>query len=789
MSLLHACAVAIGMAVLTAAAHALRSPAPWAPGLQNIPAESPALEPAAALDTFRLPPGYRIELVASEPLIQDPIVIDWDADGRLWAIEVPGYMPDIRATSEFAPTGRVVVLEDVDDDGTMDRRTVFLDGLVLPRALKVLSHGVMVGAPPHLWLVRDTDGDFRADTQELVSSSYGNRAAGPEHNPNGLLWGLDNWIHTADHNQMFRLENGRLLSEPVLSRGQWGVSMDDAGRIYRNTNQAALFVDLVPARYYARQPGLQRTRGLFEALHNVSVNTVWPARPTRGVNRGYQNGILRPDGRLAAFTAACAPTVYRGDRLPAGLYGNVFVAEPAGNLVSRIVVTERAGALHARKAYADAEFLSSTDERFRPVYLSSAPDGTLYVVDIYRGIIQHRTFITDYLRDHIVAQQLERPTGLGRIYRIVHTSTRRDVRPRLSGESTARLVEHLSHPNGWWRDTAQRLLVERGDTTAVSPLRDRARHARNRQARLHALWTLDGLNHLDPVDVERALLDPSADVRASGLRLAERWIHQPDHPLQNAVLARLDDAAPSVRRQLAATLGTLPTATRSAAIRTLVAGHGDDPVTIDAALSGLPAGERAAIAELIQPVGRRGPGALARRAGPIVPGPAPACPTCPGARGGPGGGRAFPNGTTGRARAPAGVPVSAAPPRDPRLPARDVRNRTDDGAGIYVEWCASCHRVDGQGQHGLAPSLIGSSILAGPINDLVRLVLYGQRSDSGQMPGLGAMLTDDQISRVLTYARRAWGWMDSGVSPEDVEDVRAQAQGPAGRRTAAEVRP
>ena len=185
-------------------------------------------------------------------------------------------------------------------------------------------------------------------------------------------------------------------------------------------------------------------------------------RPNPGTNRAYQTGIDRADGSLARFTAVCAPLVYRGDRLPAELYGNVFVAEPAANLVSRIMLSDDGGTLRARKAYDRGEFLASTDERFRPVYLSNAPDGTLYVVDMYRGILEHRNSLTSYLRDHILASNLEQPTGFGRIYRVVHDTTRRDTSRALSTASPAELVAALSHPNGWRRDTAQRLLVERG---------------------------------------------------------------------------------------------------------------------------------------------------------------------------------------------------------------------------------------------------------------------------------------------------------------------------------------
>ena len=247
--------------------------------------------------------------------------------------------------------------------------------------------------------------------------------------------------------------------------------------------------------------------------------------------------------------------MYRGDRLPSELYGNVFVAEPAGNLVSRIVVTDDGQTLRGRKAYERGEFIASTDERFRPVYLSSAPDGTLYVVDMYRGVIQHRGFITEYLRDQILSRHLEQPIGRGRIYRVVHDTTKRDVIPSLSKAPAARLVDLLSHPNGWWRDTAQRLLVERHDRSALEPLRALASGAREGRTRLHALWTLDGMDALAPTDVTRALGDDSRDVRVAGVRLAERWLRTGDVRIQAAIVKLSADPDWEVLEQLAASLG------------------------------------------------------------------------------------------------------------------------------------------------------------------------------------------------------------------------------------------
>ena len=579
---------------------------PWPPPLQTVSNESPPLSPADALKTFFLPPGYSIELVASEPLVRDPVAIDWDLEGRLWVVEMAGYMRNVAGENERDPVGRIVVLRDENGDGTMDSRTVFADGLVLARSVKVLDRGVLVGEPPNAWLMRDTNGDLRMDTKELVTNQYGRLEADPQNNANEFHWGLDNWMHVAASEIMLRLKNGAFEIRRTLRRGQWGVAEDDAGRIYRNTNESALHVDLVPTAYFARNPNLLRTRGSYDRLadDNPDLNLVWPVRPTPATNRAYQFGILRPDGSLARFTAVCAPDVYRGDRLPADLYGNVFVVEPAANVVSRIVLSDDGTTLGARKAYERGEFVASTDERFRPVYLSSAPDGTLYIVDMYRGILEDRLSMTEYLRDQIRARKLEQPIGLGRIYRVVHETTRRDTSKALSNASPAQLVSMLSHPNGWWRDTAQRLLVERRPTSVTPALVRLAQRAPDSRVRLHALWTLDGIDAIDPATVARALEDASRDVRAAAVRLAERWLGRPNHPLQAAVLKRLADNDWAVRRQLAASLGALPARERDPAVVSLLESHADDPVTLDAALSGLRGGEAAVLERLMRAAGQ-----------------------------------------------------------------------------------------------------------------------------------------------------------------------------------------
>src|SRR5699024_1836943 len=448
----------------------------WPPEVQSVPDSSPVRTPEEALQSFYLPPGYDIELVASEPLTVDPVAIDFDADGRLWVVEMRSYMPNIEGKGENKPIGKIAVLEDTTGDGQMDKRTVYMDNLVLPRTVKVLDHGVLVGAPPNLWMTHDTTGNLKGDVMKKVREDFGDRTVNPESNPNSLMWGLDNWIHTTHYKGRFRLKNNQLEYGTAPKLGQWGISMDNYGRIYRNSNSNPLAVDYISPHYYTRNDHLIQKPGIYESIYKNK--TVWPVRPTTGVNRGYRESVLRDNNTLRQYTSASALTVYRGDRLPNELINNVFVPEPAGNLVQRYVIKKQEdGSLIGYNPYENlqADFLTSTDERFRPVNIYSAPDGTLYIVDMYHGIIQHQTFMTSYLETEINKRDLAKPTGLGRIYRVVHESGKPGKKPGLSSKSPKELAATLEHPNGWWRNTAQRLLIERHSTSVVPELKQLVR--------------------------------------------------------------------------------------------------------------------------------------------------------------------------------------------------------------------------------------------------------------------------------------------------------------------------
>ncbi len=355
-------------------------------------------------------------------------------------------------------------------------------------------------------------------------------------------------------------------------------------------NDSPLYVDYTLAQYFLRNPDVVRTRGTFEILIEQMDATVYPVRPTRGVNRGYRDEYFRADGSSIVIQGAGTPTIYRGDRYPKSVQGHAFITDSPTNLVHEMaIVDDGSGRLSARNAYPRGEFFASADERCRPVNLFSAPDGTMYIVDMYRGVVQAGGLWTDYLTDYIKRNELQLPVARGRIWRVVYGTgaNRRGPKPSLSSATAAQLVQTLTHPNGWWRDTAQRLLVERGDCSVAPALTALAASAPDWRTRLHALWTLDGLDALEPAAVERALSDAWPDVRAAAVRLSERWIAEAGHPLARSVLQRLSDKSWAVRRQLALTIGELPSPVRAQAAADVLARDGADPIIVDAAVSGL----------------------------------------------------------------------------------------------------------------------------------------------------------------------------------------------------------
>ena len=800
----------------------------WPPATAHkTPEKAPTLSAEEEQKTFVLPPGYRAELVAKEPLVTDPIAIDFDADGRLWVLEMQGFMAEPNGANSREPVNDLVVLEDTNSDGLMDKRTVFADKLTLPRAFKVLDQGaVLVGEPPNLWLMKDTDGDLKADTKDLVSDNYGRAAASIEHNANSLFWAMDNITYTSEGDFHLRYKNGKVEMLPTLARGQWGATQDDAGRVFRNVNDAPLFADFVAAKYYFRNPNLVRTRGLYEPLLAREDSTIWPVRATRGVNRGYRDQFFRPDDSSITIQGVGTPIIYRGDQLPKELYGDAFITDSPTNLVHRYkIVDDGSGRLTAIDGYKKGEIFASWDERCRPVNLLGGPDGTIYVVDMYRGIVQEQIYWTDFLKDYIGAHDLQQPMHLGRIWRIVHDTTKKQPKPALSKATPQQLVTMLSNPNGWYRDKAQQLLVQRADKSIVPQLTQLAEQSPDWRTKLHALWTLDGLDAMTPELAQKALTDKSADVRAAGVRLSERWLTDAGSPLAGAILKLADDPSWTVRRQLAASVGELPQAARLEPAAMLLTRYGSDPILVDVTISGLKGSEADVLGRVLQPNTAEGEAdavsmlaaAIARSSDvtavqtivakaadantpvwartAVLQGLDTGLPGAGGGRGGRGGRGAAPSKPVSLTAEPTSLVKLAEGADETGATAKRVvakldwpgkpvpvvevtpltapqQKRYDAGAELYKGICSGCHQPDGKGKEKLAANLVDSPYVKGDPTTPIRILLGGKEGPIGLMPPLGGALNDEQIASVLTYIRREWGHTASPVAPEDVQEVR-----------------
>lgn len=810
---------------------------------------SPPLSPEQALQTFRLPEGFRIELVAAEPLVDSPVAMAFDPEGRLYVVEMRGYMRTYDGVGEGEPTGRIVLLEDTNGDGRMDKRTIFMDKLVLPRAIALVRDGVLVSEPPVLWFVRDTNGDGVADAKEVVARDYAvendpkrGLRSNPEHTSNGLYRALDNWIYSANHTVRFRNVAGDWQREPTLNRGQWGITQDDFGRLYFNSNSDYLRGDLIPSHYANRSPIVPTPPGL-----NVQIDkdqTTWPGRMNPGVNRGYQPKQLRDDGTLATFTGACGPVIYRGSNFPKEYQGDAFVCEPTGNFIRRSKRVEKDGWVTATNAHAQTEFLVSTDERFRPVNLYNGPGGALYVVDLSRGLIQHRIYLTSYLRKQLESRDLLGPTDRGRIYRIVHEKGPAAKAPKLSKATSVDLVSKLSDPNGWERDVAQRLLVERNAAEAIGLLKKAAFEAGDARTRLHALWTLEGCDQIEPEFLATVLNDANPELRRAALRMSERFLRGGQFPrLSTAVLLASSDSSVSVRWQAALTLSELRSSEAVLRLLELADSGGPDYVR-KAALASLSGKEleaiRIAMGDGWWPKATSGGRSLVlkslaqslfveRKSGPIhdlletiskatageerqltlLDGVVELA-SKPGRKPRPARLDAEPSayqellklGSTQAAERLAKIDSLLVWPGKPGVSENDVpppltggqQMLFEAGRELFVTTCAVCHQPHGRGQDGLAPPLLDSEWVLGPVSRLVRIVLQGatgpikvgDRSYELDMPGLDS-LDDESVASVLTYLRREWGHDAYPVSPSSVARVRELTKGRQNGWTAEEL--
>ena len=548
---------------------------------------------AEVLRTFDTVGGFEMQLVAQEPLVVDPVAAAFDADGRLYVCELRDY--PYKPREGQAALGTVRQLRDTDGDGAFDESSVFADGLLWAAGVVPWRGGVYVAASPDIWYLKDTDGDGVADVRRRVFSGFGTQ--NQQAMVNNLQLGLDHWIYgsaganggtvhrvdrghgkpTVVNGRDFRFHPDTLDFEPVTGTLQFGNSFDDWGHRFLCSESQPLLHEVLPQHYLARNPHLPAPHAIHNAAPPpVPVFRSSPVERWRAIRSSRR--VLHTDRSAAGagvshnvIDGAAGVTVYRGAAYPAEYHGSIFVGDAQNNLVHRRTVTPRGVTFDSRRADEGAEFVRSSDNWFRPVNFVNAPDGTLYVLDLSREIIEAIHIPLD------VAKHLDLKNGrqLGRIYRMAPPGFRYPGRPRLGDATTPQLLAALESPHGWHRDTAQRLLFERQDRAAIDPLRKLLRTAADARPRLHALHALAGLDALGDGDLLAALADPSPHLRIHALRLAEPRLDRAV-ALRDRLRQLARDPDPEVRFQTAFSLGASRSADLVPALAAVAAASAGD---------------------------------------------------------------------------------------------------------------------------------------------------------------------------------------------------------------------
>ncbi len=679
---------------------------------------------------FLLPDGFHIENVLADPAIEDPAGVTFDANGRMYVLEMRSYMQDVAGTGELAPVSQISRWEDTNGDGHYDHHTIFLDHLVLPRIAFPLQDGVLLVLETNnrdLYKYTDTNGDGVADKKELFYPGFG-RVQSMEWQPGGLTWALDNWLYSTYNPFRLRIgPDGKVQREETAQNGgQWWSTQDNYGKTWWVDGGG----EIGPVNF---QEPVQY--GAFNVPDNFEPGFQVPWSAPGGLSdmQGGMNRVKVPEGTLNHFTAAAGPAIYRGDRLPKDLVGDLFFEEPVGRIVRRAKVVVTDGLTQLRNAYPNSEFVRSTDPLFRPVTITNAPDGTLYLMDMYTGIIQDAQFVGpgSYLARKVEQYQLDKQHNWGRIWRITYEGMEPNrTRPRMYQETAAQLVGHLTDPNGWWRDTAQEQLVLRQDKSVVPALQTMARTSTDELARIHAMWTLEGLNALDASLVRTMAKDPDAQIRIQAIRASESLYKGTpgDKSFANDYRAMLKDPDPNVVIQAMLTMNLLQVPQATQLIRQMA-----DTSTVR--------GIKEIGHQLLEPGNAQGQRPSLADAG-----------------------------TTN-------LNLSIAD-----------RRAMNQGDQTFHELCYSCHGTDGKGaplQGGpagttMAPPLAGSPRVTGHRNYVISVLLNGLTGpvdgkdyNGGQVMVPMGQNTDEWIADVANYVRNSFGNSGMFITPDDVAAVRA----------------
>ncbi len=681
-----------------------------------------AKTPEEQLKQFILQPGYRLELVLADPVIQEPTAIAFDGNGRMFVVEDRSYMLDLDMTGQLDPISRISLHVDTDNDGVYDKHTVFVDHLVFPRFVTPFGPNTILTKESNaqeVWKYTDTNGDGVADKKELFDTGYG-RLANIEGQEAFLTWTLDNWLYSTYNAFRARWTPHGVIKEPTgNNRGEWGVTQDNDGKMWFESGAPGVPVSFQFPIVY----------GNFNVPDELEPDFRIPwGAPVRVADmQGGLNATRMPDGSLKSVTGSAGNDIYRGHRLPKDLVGDYLYGEPVGRIVRRIHPEQKEGLTYLHNVYPNNEFIKSLDPLFRPVDVTTAPDGTVYITDMYHGIIQVGNFAGPgtYLRARVQQYDLDKIIHKGRIWRLVYDGVKPDrsdalrrdrIVPRMNNETAAQLVAHLSHPNGWWRDTAQQLLVLKQDKSVVPALQLIVKTSKNLLARFHAMWTLEGLGALKPVLVRQLMEDAEPRMRIQAIRASETLYKAGDRSFGADYARMAGDPSVDVVIQALLTMNRWKVP--------------DAAATTTKVMQSNPA-------RGVQVVGT----------------------------------------TMLSAAATAGARARAAltPEQQAQL---------DRGGQIYNELCFACHGTDGMGTPKpelaatMAPPLAGSPRVNAHRDYITKVLLHGLvgpvdgKSYTDMMVAMGTF-NDDWIAAVGSYVRNNFGNSGGFITPADVARVRA----------------
>jgi mono/diheme cytochrome c family protein len=670
---------------------------------------------------FILRDGYSMDAVLTEPQIEQPGAIAFDGNGRMYVLELRSYMLNADSQHELEPTSGISRWEDKDNDGIYETGTMFVNNLVFPRF--VLPFGpdcilTMESNQNVMYKYTDTDGDGHADKKELFYDNYG-RSGNVEHQQSSLYWGMDNWLYSTVN--PFRIRwtpNGVIREATGSNHAQWGITHDDDGKLWFQGGSSG-----VPSywQFPVHYGDYTVKTGNFEE----GFEEPWGYQEMPADFQPGMRAVRQPGGALNRVTGAAGNDIFRGDRLPKELYGEYFYGEPVARIVRQVSSDKKGGLTQLRNPYQKekAEFISSSDPLFRPVDMTTAPDGSMYITDMYHGIIQEGEWTPkgSYLRAKVEQYQLDKVIGLGRIWRLTHKDFKRDTKqPRMYQETSAQVVKHLEHPNGWWRDMAQQVLVLRQDKSIVPELEKIARSHSRLEPRFHALWVLEGIGELKADLVKSLMRDPQYRMRNAAMWVSETLYKNGDKSFDDEYRRLMKDSNEDViiRAMMTAKLLKVPNIEED--VKNVMAAYKAEGIQL--------VGQQILQPQVVHAFF----------------------------------GRTNPNHT------------------------EEEKAAIAQGQKIYTELCSQCHGLDGRGtpvgDELMAPSFVGNKNLRSHPDYVIKTILRGVTGaiDGKEYEGVimvpMAQNSDEWVSQIASFIRAGFENEAAPVSVADVKRVRAATE-------------